>query len=671
MSRNMLDLETSPYLLQHRTNPVHWRPWGATALAEAQRLNKPILLSVGYAACHWCHVMAHESFENDDTARLLNDLFLPIKVDREERPDIDLIYQTALSMLGQHGGWPLTMFLTPEGEPFWGGTYFPPTSRYGRPGFRDVLVGVATSFADRPDQIADNVFALREALARQARPAAGAEPSIPLLDKGALAILRAVDTRRGGLSGAPKFPQVPLFSLLWRAALRSGDEQLCRAVTLTLDQISQGGIYDHIGGGFARYSTDVVWLAPHFEKMLYDNAQMIELLTLVWQETRSPLYAMRVEETVAWLSREMIAEHGAFAATLDADSEGEEGKYYVWKESEIDGLLPAALAQRVKRTYGIAAAGNWEGTNILHRDPQAPLASAAEEAELAAARRILLAHRRTRAAPGRDDKILADWNGMMIAALTNAAFAFDRPAWLALARQAYAAVRQQMTRSDRLAHSLRRGRLQTEAMLDDYAQMARAALLLYEVTGDADCLAQAESWVAVTDRHYWDNSAAGYFYTADDSPDLILRTKSAHDNAIPSGNGVMVEVLARLACHTANPAYAQRARDAVAAFTGHLDDEFPGLATLLNAWELLSNATQLRVVGPHGAERQALFRAAAGVCLPLRVLIVGSSGETLSAGGPLTETPDASTVTAYLCTGPVCSAPVTDPIALRDALKSS
>jgi len=329
MSQNLLGRETSPYLLQHADNPVAWRAWGADALAEAAAAERPILLSVGYAACHWCHVMAHESFEDPAMAELMNALFVNIKVDREERPDLDAIYQAALALLGEQGGWPLTMFCTPAGEPFWGGTYFPPAASFGRPGFPDVLKMVARVYCEEPERVQHNVGALREAMASLSAAQPGLLPDLSQIDDAARRIAGGVDPDHGGLAGAPKFPQVSLFKLLWRAHRRSPDAGLAPAVIRTLDAIAQGGIYDHLGSGFARYSVDARWLVPHFEKMLYDNARLIELYTEVWRTTRAPLYAQRVAETVAWLQREMVTAGGGFAATIDADSEGEEGRYYV------------------------------------------------------------------------------------------------------------------------------------------------------------------------------------------------------------------------------------------------------------------------------------------------------------------------------------------------------
>lgn len=674
MSRNLLDQETSPYLLQHRFNPVHWRPWGTDALAEAKAANKPILLSVGYAACHWCHVMAHESFEDDATARLMNDLFIPIKVDREERPDIDVIYQSALASLGQQGGWPLTMFLTPNAAPFWGGTYFPPTARFGRPSFRDVLTGVAEVYASEPEKITTNVDALKDALGRLARPAGGRLPDDDFIDRAATALLGAIDWTEGGLSGAPKFPQVPVLSLLWKTGLRRGEERFLDATTLTLDKMSLGGIYDHLGGGYARYSTDDRWLAPHFEKMLYDNAQIIELLTSAWQKTGKTLYAERIEQTIGWLKREMMTDHQAFAATLDADSDGEEGKYYVWREEEIDALVPSDQTAAFKRLYDVTAAGNWEGKTILNRNHQdGGGGDPGIESRFAETRAILFAHREKRIAPGRDDKILADWNGMMIAALANAAFALHRADWLTLAAAAFDAIDLHQTEEDgRLAHSARQGRRQAYAMLDDYAQMARAALVLHQVVGNDRYLAQALRWVEILDRFYWDAVAGGYFFTASDAPDLIVRTKSGFDQATPAGNAVMIEVLARLYYLTGQPSYRDRAEAVMRAFSGSLERNFPGMAALLNAWDFLEHAMQIVLVGPEDDPCHREMTRIVATSAVANLVLVRIGGETpLPSGHPAFDKVKAApkdASAAFVCIGPVCSLPMTDPAMLRATL---
>lgn len=674
MSTNRLSTQTSPYLLQHKDNPVAWWPWGPDALAEAKRSDKPILLSIGYAACHWCHVMAHECFEDDAIAEIMNRLFVNIKVDREERPDLDAIYLSALALLGQAGGWPLTMFLTPDGEPFWGGTYFPPTPRYGRSGFPQVLEGIASAYAKDHDKVVLNVESLRDGMHRMAAGAPGSAPTLAMMDESCRAILDIIDPAHGGIMGAPKFPQPALFGFLWRGALRNGDEALRQAVTLTLDHLCQGGIYDHVGGGFHRYSTDETWLVPHFEKMLYDNAQLIELLTLVWQDTRSGLYRRRVEETIGWLLREMIAEQGAFASSIDADSEGEEGLFYVWSESEIDELIPEKDRYWVKQAFDVSAKGNWaegksgNGGTILHRN-HVPIAVGKDfEDMLAEYRQTLLEARDRRVRPERDDKILADWNGMMIAALANAAFVFDRADWHDAARTAFTAIQTHLNKADRLHHSYRLGRAQGLGLIDDYAHMARAAVILYETTGDPDYLAQAETWVASADRHHWDTEKGGYFLSADDARDVIHRTKPISDSALPSGNGMMAQLLAKLHCFTGNIHYRDRAEAIVTAFSGALDQNFVSMTSLMAAQESLQSCVQIVIRGNRD-EAHDLLRVVAETALPDRALSGLSENALLSPGHPAQhKMMHEGKPTAYVCRGQTCSAPITAPEALRATL---
>src|SRR5262245_30711333 len=470
MSQNRLGRETSPYLLQHKDNPVHWWAWGPEALAEAKRAQKPILLSVGYAACHWCHVMAHESFESAETAAVMNELFVNIKADREERPDIDAIYMRALHSLGEQGGWPLTMFLDSQARPFWGGTYFPPTPRYGRPGFPDVLREVARIYREEPDKVAHNAGLLVDAL-KERQPSGAANISDEVLSDLTSRMVGAVDGLHGGLSGAPKFPQWSFFWLLWRGAIRYGHAPARQAVDVTLTNICQGGIYDHLGGGFARYSVDAHWLVPHFEKMLYDNALLMDLMCEVYREGGNQLYARRIDETTQWLLREMIADGGGFAASLDADSEGEEGKFYVWSKAEIVEVLGEPDAAIFCAAYDVSDAGNWEGHTILNRLHDLELGPPETEAVLAGKRAKLLASRAGRIRPGWDDKVLADWNGLMIAALAHAARVFDRPDWLGAAETAFRFVVERMERGGRLIHSFRAGQARGPATASDYANM--------------------------------------------------------------------------------------------------------------------------------------------------------------------------------------------------------
>jgi uncharacterized protein len=651
---------------------VHWQAWGPPALAAAKAADKPILLSIGYAACHWCHVMAHESFEDPAIAERMNALFVSIKVDREERPDLDQIYQHALALMGEQGGWPLTMFLTPDGEPFWGGTYFPPTARWGRPGFAQILEAIASAYAGKRADVAKNAETLRAALQRLGRPERGGGIDRSLLDRIAERLLREVDQINGGIGTAPKFPQTGILELFWRAWKRSGEAPYRDAVVKALDAMSQGGIYDHLGGGYARYSTDARWLAPHFEKMLYDNAELVDLLTLVWQETKSPLYRGRVEETLAWVEREMCTREGGFASSLDADSEHEEGKFYVWSEAEIDAVL-GDRAGLFKRFYDATADGNWEGRTILNRLCTPAPAAPDIESELAADRAVLLQARASRTRPSSDDKVLADWNGLMIAAMANAGLIFECPGWLDTARAAFDFIRREMMQPDgRLRHSRRDGRSRHAATVDDYANLCRAALALFEATDDAGFLDQARAWVAILDRHYWDAEGGGYFFTADDAEALITRIKTAADSAVPAGNGTLVGVLARLALLTGDEAYRRRAEAIVATFAGELGRNFFPLATLLNTADFLAGPVQIAIAGgPGDPDFDALRRAVYAVSLPNRLVATLRSGTSLppfhpAYGKSLID----GRATAYVCDGPVCSLPLTDPAALRTTLET-
>ncbi len=666
---NRLAEETSPYLLQHADNPVHWHPWGKEALARAREENKPILLSIGYAACHWCHVMAHESFDNDAIADLMIRYFVNVKVDREERPDIDTMYMRALHMMGQQGGWPLTMFLTPDGEPFWGGTYFPPTGRWGRPGFTDVLEGLAKVWRETPEKAGEAAESLRDRIAEMARSEAGAHIPVSVNDEAAHRLAGQFDMTEGGLGTAPKFPNPSVLELLWRAWLRNGDEAARDAVLLTLDKMSQGGIYDHLGGGYARYSTDARWLVPHFEKMLYDNAQLLDLLVAAWKETGKPLYEARIRETAGWILREMIADGGGFAATLDADSEGVEGKFYVWTEAEIDAALGPDAAL-FKTAYDVTPDGNWEGSAILHRNHGAGPFDAGHEERLARCRGILLALRAGRVRPGWDDKVLADWNGLAIGAMANASAVFGEPEWLAAAETAYRFVADTMQADGRLFHSHRDGRTKHSATLDDYAAMARAALVLHEVTGDSDCLARARGWVDALDAHYRDADGGGYFLTADDAEALIVRTKSADDDATPSGNGLAAEVLARLWLVTGETRYRDRAEAAIAAFSGQINRNFFPLATLMNASELLQQGAQIVIAGEPGAEdTRALHAAAIRAPAVARAVTIVPPGTALPPAHPAHgKGPVGGKAAAYVCVGQTCSLPVTDADGLRAAM---
>ena len=655
--RNRLGEETSPYLKQHAANPVHWQAWGDEALDEARKSGKPILLSVGYSACHWCHVMAHESFEDEATARLMNDLFVNIKVDREERPDIDQIYMNALHLLGEQGGWPLTMFLTSKAEPVWGGTYFPKESRFGRPAFVDVLREVSRLFRDEPNRIEQNRVALLSRLAEKARPAGKVTIGLRELDAAAMQVGNMFDQVNGGLRGAPKFPQPAILEMLWRAGLRTGDARFFETVEHTLARMSEGGIYDHLGGGFSRYSVDERWLVPHFEKMLYDNAQLLELLSLAWQRGENALFSRRARETVTWLAREMTTGEGAFSASLDADSEGEEGKFYVWTYDEVTKCLGETDGEYFARHYDVQPDGNFEGNSIFNR--LAGLDRTAEdETRLTRLRAKLLAVRDMRIRPGLDDKVLADWNGLTIAALVNSALILDEPDWLAMARRAFDFIARTMTKGDRLGHSWREGKLLFPGLASDFATMIRAALSLYEATGERGYLEQALTWQNSFDRHYADAETGAYYLSSDDADDLVLRPHSTQDDATPNPNSVAAQNLARLAVLSGDDKWRTRADRLIETILSAAERNLFGHVALLNALDLRLRAAEIVLTGPDAAR---LAKAALKLPYLDRIVLRASDAGDLPSSHPAQEKLKAAPGSAaFVCVGERCSLPLTD-----------
>jgi len=652
--------------LQHAHNPVHWRPWSADALAEARRRDCPILLSIGYAACHWCHVMAHESFEDAETARLMNELFVNIKVDREERPDIDHIYMTALHALGQQGGWPLTMFLAPDGKPMFGGTYWPPEPRWGRPSFRQVLGSVDATWRTRRDEMESRGVALSDHLAKLSDLSAGPGVTPADLTRIGDALLSAVDPVHGGLSGAPKFPNAPIFRFFWSEMFRRGDPRFGEAVRAMLEAMNAGGIYDHLGGGYARYSTDAEWLVPHFEKMLYDNAQILELLALVHALWPDPTFAERARETVVWLMREMRV-GGAFAASLDADQDGEEGLFYVWREEEIDAALGDAAAP-FKAAYDVTAHGNWEGGAILRR--VTPRGSPEAEAELAASRAKLFALRETRPKPGRDDKVLADWNGLTIAALARSSAVFGEPAWLGSARTAFDFIMTKLRGGDgRLLHAWREGRPGARALLDDYASMARAALALFEASGEPRDL-EAARRLATDAIDLFGDGAGGFYLTAKDAADVPgARPRQTHDGATPSGVGLLAEVFVRLWHLTDEKRWREAAEALIRAVSGAPEGLGGSPLTLMSA-DALERGGSVVIDGPlDDSVAQAL--AAVALRAPDPSLAVLRLDRRLWPDGPpRPDLPHAAAPIAMLCQGQTCSLPVATPEALRQLMEA-
>jgi uncharacterized protein YyaL (SSP411 family) len=673
---NRLAQETSPYLLQHQENPVDWYPWGAEALARARTLDRPILLSIGYAACHWCHVMAHESFENPSIAAVINDHFVPIKVDREERPDLDALYMAAVQRLTGQGGWPLTVFLLPDGRPFYGGTYFPPVDRHGLPGFPRVLQAIADLYRQRREEVLDQAAQLTKVLA-ELPPAGGAEDLDPaLLARAATTVRSSFDAEQGGFGGAPKFPQPMLLEFLLRA-WRHGDPHALPMVELTLTKMARGGIYDHLGGGFHRYSVDDHWLVPHFEKMLYDNAQLARIYLDAFRATGQPLYRRVAEETLAYVQREMTAPEGGFYATQDADSEGAEGTFFLWTPEQIRSVL-GTDAEIFMEAYDVTAGGNFEGKNILYRaqDP-ATLATAhgmpeeALESLLARCRTLLFRARERRIKPGRDEKILTAWNGLMLRAFATAAATLGTPSYFDTAQRCADFLLTTVQHEGRLRHTYTRGRAAVNGYLEDYAFLADGLLALYEAGDGVTRLAQARALADTMLAHFADPQGSLFFHTSDDHEPLIARPRDPYDNAVPAGNSVAVEVLLRLAVHTGEEEYRRQALRVLTALQDAMATYPQAFARLLCAADFALDAPrELVIVGMPGSEDTAdLQRCAARRFDPNLVVTVTTPAMAAASDLPLLQgrTLLDAHATAYFCEHYVCRTPVNDPSAL-DAL---
>ena len=646
---NRLAAETSPYLLQHADNPVHWQPWDEQTLTLARQEKRPILLSIGYSACHWCHVMAHESFEDDGVAAVMNRLFVNIKVDREERPDLDQIYQTAHQMLTRRsGGWPLTMFLAPDGTPFFGGTYFPREPRYGLPGFADLCERVAEAFRDRREDITAQAAELRAALADTVPEAgvAAAFDAAPLAAAEAL-LARGFDSRNGGFGGAPKFPHPTDLAFL----LRRGDAGSRRMALTTLTRMSEGGIYDQIGGGFCRYSVDERWEIPHFEKMLYDNGPLLGLCADAWVRGGDPLYARVADETATWVLREMQAPDGGYYSSLDADSEGEEGKYYVWDRREVEHLLTPEESALAIRRWGFDGPPNFE-----NRHWHAKVAGPLDDAEiplLATAREKLFAARETRIRPGRDDKVLTSWNALMIEGMAHAARAFDRNEWLVSAQRAMDCIRNTMWKDGRLLATARNGRAHLDAYLDDHAFLLSALLELMQAEfRPADLAFAVELADTLLDR-FEDRDAGGFFFTAHDHEILIHRPKTGHDNATPAGNGVAAFALQRLGHMLGETPYLGAAERTLQLFWPTIRHTPGGFGSLLRALEEALAPPEIIILkGPAGDMANWCRTLGAD---PRRMVL--ALPNEISDLPPTLAKPESDRVNAWVCRGVSCSTP--------------
>jgi uncharacterized protein YyaL (SSP411 family) len=681
---NRLQHETSPYLLQHAHNPVEWYPWSEEALAEARAANKPILLSIGYSACHWCHVMERESFENEEIAALMNENFVNIKVDREERPDLDQIYMNAVQLMLGHGGWPLTVFLTPDLVPFYGGTYFPPEDRYNLPGFPRVLAGVADAYRTRPDEIAETTSSFLNELRRMNVASESNEPlHAQLLEAAQSTLARTYDKRHGGFGNAPKFPASMNLEFLLRMHLRDGNAETIDMVTHTCRKMAEGGLYDQLGGGFHRYSTDAHWLVPHFEKMLYDNALLSRLYLHVYQVTGDAFFRRIAEETFDYVAREMTDEGGAFYATQDADSEGVEGKFFVWTIQEIDELLGEADGRIVSAYYGATAEGNFEEKNILN----VPRTEGVVAAELnvtvehlrevvARSKPLLYRAREKRIKPGRDEKAIAAWNGMMLTSFAEAASILERADYRRIAERNAEFMLDTLRREGALLHVYKDGQAKHHGYLDDYACVASGLLSLYEATATIRWLRESLALTEQMCEEFWDDAEGGFFYTSTKGERLIVRNKDFMDNATPAGNSVAAELLLRLALLTENQEHARKAVTVFRLLRDQMARYPSAFGYLLGALDFhLSKPKEIVVVGQPGADDTlALLREVWTRYLPNKVVAQSAErDEEASSIAPLLRDRPAlgGRATAYVCENYSCLQPVTTPAELAAQLDAA
>ena len=666
---NRLAAESSPYLLQHKDNPVDWFPWGKEALAEARRQDKPILLSIGYSACHWCHVMERESFEDDNIAAQMNRNFISIKVDREERPDIDSIYMTAVQALAGHGGWPLTVFLMPDGRPFYGGTYFPPSDRGGMPGFPRILDAVSHAYRHKKDdlELSSEQFVARirqTTLAGRSRELL-AEANL----SSAYANLSAqADREMGGLSGAPKFPQPMIYEFLLRYYLRTGDGGALEMVTRTLDAMAQGGIYDQVGGGFHRYSTDARWLVPHFEKMLYDNALLVRLYLHAFQITGNPAYRRLVDETLRYVLREMMAPEGAFYSAQDADSEGVEGKFFVWRPEELCVVLGTAEGQRMAAYFDVSDAGNFEGSSVLNFTEELRASLSRDEAQvlqfIADAKEKLYEARSRRVPPSTDDKILTAWNGLMIAALAEASAVLENQEYAAAAAECSDFLLTALRRDGRLLRTYKDGTAKLNGYLEDYAFAIDGLLALHEATLEARWLSEAISLGQSMVELFWDRGTGQFYDTGSDHEDLIVRPRDVSDNAIPSGSSAACSVLLKLAIYTGESGMRDMAVEGIRSARELMLRVPAGAGHWLGALDFyLSAPKEIAIAGdPSDDATRALLAEIYRHYLPNKVVMgVGDRGSI--ANLPLARERErlGGVATAYVCENYACQMPTTDP----------
>ena len=679
---NRLINETSPYLLQHAHNPVDWHPWSEEAFEKARSENKPILLSIGYSACHWCHVMEHESFENEEIAALMNELFVNIKVDREERPDLDEIYMNAVQMMTGRGGWPMTMFLTPDGKPFYGGTYFPPEDRYNVPGFPKILRGVANAYHNQSRDVQNSVKEILGRLEGMSRSAESTEPFEPdVIIRGAEQLMQAHDPEHGGFGRAPKFPNSGVFELFLRAYRRSKNRRFLDVITLTLTKMAEGGIYDHLGGGFHRYSVDEKWLVPHFEKMLYDNAQLLRIYAQVYRITGEAGFKRVVEETANYILREMLQPEGGFYSTQDADSEGVEGKFFVWSPREVNRILGEQKGEVFCRMYDVSESGNFEDENILHpilTPEQASKYFSVSIADIlslvAEAKEKLFAEREKRVKPFRDEKLITGWNGLMLSGLADAIEITGNTAYRNAATRSVEFIFSQMLRDGRLLHTYKDGVAKILGYLDDYAFLATGLLDLFEATFDRTLFTRAKELTDIMLSEFWDENDGAFFYTGKSHERLISRAKPAFDGSIPSGNSTAAQLLLRLYHYTGNEDFLKKAETILRSYRDAMAAQPFGLAHMLGALDFyLEKPREIVIVGePDDSASTELLKAVHSTYLPNKTLQLVKPEEPLDNIAPALQGKGQvnGKPTAYVCHNFTCSAPLDNGEALARLLES-
>jgi uncharacterized protein YyaL (SSP411 family) len=673
-AQNRLSQETSPYLLQHASNPVDWYPWSEEAFDRARNEDKPIFLSVGYSACHWCHVMEHESFEDEEIAELMNTHYINIKVDREERPDVDEIYMNAVQIMTQQGGWPMSVFLTPEGKPFYGGTYFPPGNGYGRPGFRQVLLSIADFYKTRRDEVDRAIDGLMEGLNRIATlPGDGSELDLDLISQTASVLAQSFDDRDGGFGSQPKFPNSMSLEVFLRNYARTGQPEDLARVTMTLDRMARGGIYDQLGGGFHRYSVDHKWLVPHFEKMLYDNALLARIYLQVHQITNEESFLLIGTEILDYVLREMTSEEGGFLSTQDADSEGEEGRFFVWTPDEIREILGDSDGYVFSTAFDVRDIGNFEGKSILNRPVDLNEVSAlvdlsVEEVEavVEASRPRLLEARSKRVWPGRDDKVQVSWNGLMISAMTVGYQVSGDRKYLDAAGRAASFILAQMVQPDgRLLHSYKDGSVSNNAYLDDYGGLINALIDLYESTFDETWLERATQLADTTISQFWDDEGDSFFYTGIDHEALIVRSKNPYDNATPSGNSLTALAFIRLGTLLRRDDYTSIAERTIRRFQPYMLETPNGFAQMICAADYVLGGP-VEVIVTEGEGKEEMVRAINDNWVPCRVLASGPAVKV-----PMTKERERTNAGAavYVCQNRACSLPIQEPSELASILR--